>query len=71
MVNGSGQLQFPPSLAQVGMTVAKAKANLRASVGEPAVAHGRGIENVQSDPTGEAQSRWEYEPIRAAAEELE
>jgi hypothetical protein len=41
MVNGSGQLQFSPSLARVGMTVAKAKANRRASVGEPAVAPGR------------------------------
>jgi hypothetical protein len=71
MVNGSGQLQFPPSLARVGMTVAKAKANRRTSVGEPAVAHERGIGSVQSDPTGEAQPRWKYEPIEAAAEGLE
>jgi hypothetical protein len=71
MVNGSGQLQFPPSLARVGMTVAKAKANRRTSVGEPAVAHERGIENVQSDPTGEAKPGWEIEPIEGVAEGLE
>jgi hypothetical protein len=53
------------------MTVAKAKANRRSSVGESAVAHGRGIGSVQSDPTGEAQPRWKIEPIEAAAEGLE
>ena len=52
------------------MTAAKSKASRRASVGEPAVAHGRGIGSVKSDPTGEAKPRWENKPLEVAAEGL-
>jgi hypothetical protein len=71
MVNGSDKLQFSPTLARVSMAAAKAKANRRASVGEPAVAPGRGIGSVQSDPMGEAKPGWEIEPIEEVAEGLE